>query len=81
MIGSDTQKISEWEILSVSVFNCRFSHDVVIFLSLSTSMVIKWQQSEKLDKVLSVHTDVGGLLQKQERLLYSNTTYFCCLKG
>ncbi len=47
----------------------------VIFLSLSTSMVIKWQQSEKLDKVLSVHTDVGGLLQKQERLLYSNTTY------
>ncbi len=38
-------------------------------------MVIKWQQSEKLDKVLSVHTDVGGLLQKQERLLHSNTTY------
>ncbi len=39
-------------------------------------MVIKWQQSEKLDKVpTSVHTDVGGLLQKQERLSHSNTTY------
>lgn len=43
-----------------------FSHN--IFLN-CTPLVIIQQHDEKLDNVLSLHTDVGGLLQKQEKLL------------
>lgn len=57
-------QISLNDKFSISV---SFSHNV-IFLS-CTPMVIKQQHSEKLENVPSLHTDVGGLLQKQKRLL------------